>query len=380
MVGDRGVWISNIHVVNNKVLLVDGLYLKNFVCGSDTLPSVQNNVSRSFVTKFENGVPTRSMSCNGKIIRHDQNSYCVVGNDGQALKQQTISKYNLEHDLVWRYSLLLDDSIHATLQVSDVCFDNVGNTYALFSIEGKGRIGIKDEFVTGPADIIIKIGKSGESISFKKISPINHTFNKLTIKNDKICASGGLKIRHTFVFNYDLAEIQDDEFSELSKFGVWDGYNSLRIVEEGFRPLRMYYLEKYNSRRKVTERKEVFRDTVRFQEEIYQYNILAFDKKKILCVYVSRGERTGNDYGKRINILVIKKRRLAVIDHITIDCDKLITGSSGIQSDIAFSVFDGHLLIGNEYKESCRIGDLYFRVNDADKPYSSFFILRQSLD
>ncbi len=185
-------------------------------------------------------------------------------------------------------------------------------------------------------------------------------------------------INHVTLFlDLDLQEeMHDDELSERLKFPVWDNEEYFRIVESGWRPKRLFILEKYSAKKGVTTRTEVFRDTVRFQDEIYLHEILNFNKKEIVIVYVSRGPRSGNWYlNPQIHILLVKKKTLEIHKRIVIDCDRLTPETA---KDISFKVHGTELLIGGDYRSKCRVGNLSFGNNDNTK-WSSFFVVKQPL-
>ena len=288
-----------------------------------------------------------------------------------------IAKFNLNNQLIWKYSLYLTDSFPEFLDLVDISFDK-DNTYLLFMISENGQTHFSNEVITGPGNLIVKLDSRGELSAFKKIADV-HTYNKLKIVNKKICAYAmPISINHNTLFlNLDLQEeMHDDELSERLKFPIWDNEEYFRIAESEWRPKSIFILEKYSAKKGVTTRTEVFETQSWFQDEIYRHEILNFNKKEIVIVLVSRGPRSGNWYlSPQIHILLVKKKTLEIHKRIVINCDRLTPEEA---KDISFQVHGTGLLIGGDYRSKCRVGNLSFENNDNTR-WSSFFVVKQPL-
>ncbi|MBA4054025.1 MAG: hypothetical protein C0490_04870 [Marivirga sp.] len=198
---------------------------------------------------------------------------------------------------------------------------------------------------------------------------------------NRVLAYGGVSFRYiSHVLDTDLkTEIRDDKLSIRGMFNIEDEMHYYRIKTDGTRPKRLFYLEKYNAKSEIASRKKVFQDTLRFQDEIYQYDLLNLNRKKLACVYVARGKRIDDFYLTTINVLIIKKKNLDITRHIAIDCERLKTGDSGMSSSIIFRLNRGELLIGNEYVSNCRIGNIEFGSKSNSTKYPSFFVVSLEL-
>jgi hypothetical protein len=376
--GNKGAWIHDINILNKDLFLVDGLYANNFTLGQDTLPAVK--ATQNFIAQFDGTSAKTAAPSDGRVLKVDQYSFYVASRVGSRFKDQTLSKFDFNYQLIWRYSLSLRDSSAGTLLIQDVCFGDVGDTYVLFWITGSGEIQLNNETVSGPGDLIVRIDKNGHLHSFKMVPG---RYSRLRYENKKLCAYGGVEPDYSAcVLSRDLKEkIINDDLIERCKFKVWDKRNFFRVTQGGSRPQRLFYVEK-NNVKGVSSRKEIFRDTLWFEDEIYQYEILDLNKREVLIAYVSRGNNWAEKvhFYTNINILIVNKKNLDISKRIVINCDRLDVGRTGVSSDIAFRIFKGDLLIGNDYNSYCRIGDI--ELGDKDEKgtrWSSFFIVKQSL-
>jgi hypothetical protein len=372
--GSRGVWINDLTVVGQDVFVIDGLINGELVVRQDTLFK-NNKDTRKFLGLFREGVVKSTSQYNGKVMGCYDQYYFITRESSDA---HIISKFDLNHNLIWASSLPLNDSLPARIVVRSLCFDRTGNTFVLLTFsDSNGQVQIGDEVMSGPGDVVIKLDKNGALVSKKKISEISYTFEQLRIVENRILAYGGFAFRYnSYVLDADLkTEIRDDKLSTRGMFSIEDETNYYRIKGEGSKPKRLFYLEKCNAKTEIASRKQVFQDTLRFQDEIYQYELLNLNKKKLACVYVARGKRIDDLYPTTINVFIIKKKNLDVTRHIAINCDRLT-----ISSSIIFRLNRQELLIGNEYVSNCRIGNIEFGSKSNTTKYPSFFVVSLALE
>ncbi|SKC43970.1 hypothetical protein SAMN05660236_0527 [Ohtaekwangia koreensis] len=375
--GNPQVYIQDINIVSDKVFLVDGLYTGDVLLGKDTLRSSMENPKR-FVSQLKNETLQRSMVSDGVVLGVTKNAFCVVG-DGNSFHGKSISKFNLKNELIWKYNLLLSDSSSHMVAVADICFDDEGNTYMLFTADVHGVVRLGNDKVTGPSTFVAKIGIAGNLVSYRKIADKYYCYNRMLIKDDKVCAySTNQFYPAACVLDMNLSEeIQDKNLVQFCKYKVWDKTSYYRMIEAGKRPERLFLVEKYNAKEKDFVRNEVFRDTLRFQDEIYQYELFDFSKTEIVVVYISRGIITpGPRCNQYVNVLKIRKKNLAISERTVIECDWL-RGND----DVVFSLSGSYLYIGHEYNPSrkLKIGNLEFVDNTNGTASKSFFIVKLPL-
>jgi hypothetical protein len=374
--GQDAAWVNNIKAVDKNLLLIDGLFQKRVVLGTDTLRD--NGFSRNFVVQYENGKVQKAMSLDGRVLGVDKKTFCVVGSTRvkNMNREWLISKFDLDQQLIWKYSLSLTGPDHAALEVDDICFDKSGNTYLLFRIEeGEGEVRIDNDVITGPTQFVVKLDEIGKHIAHRRVSA---SVRKLKIKDERICAYGGHDFfYHAVVFNLNLTEeLKDNELSESCRYSLIDKSNWFRIVEDRSRPNSSYRIEKFNRRNGGLKQSTFAVDTVAQGGMMFEHEVLNFNKKQLVVVYVTLGSTTHDVYKKLLNVLVVRKKDLAVARHLVIECERLYHGTTHSTS---FEILGDSLIIGNDYTGFCRIGNVVFgNTFDKNAPWS-FFMVAQPL-
>jgi len=378
--GSGGVWINDLTVVGHDVFVIDGLMTGELVVRQDTLYK-NNKDTKRFLALFREGAVKSTSQYHGKVGGFYHQSYFISQESSDA---HIISKLDLNHNLIWESPLPLNNSLPARIIARSLCFDGDGNTFVLLTFpNSNGQVQLGNEVMSGPGDVVIKLDKNGALVSKKKISGISYTFAQLRMVENRVLAYGGFSFRYnSYLLDADLkTEIRDDKLSTRGMFSIEDEINYYRIKEEGSRPKRLFYVEKHNVKSEIASRKKVFQDTLRFQDEIYQYDLLNLNRKKLACVYVARGKKINDSYPTTtINVLIIKKKNLDITRQIEIDCKRLKTGEPGISSSIIFRIYRRELLIGNEYVSNCRIGNIEFGGKSTSTKYPSFFIVSLALE
>lgn len=373
--GSPRAWITNVAVLSGDVFLMSGLYQGEFFIGRDTLNSKSSNAYLTFVGK--DGVKkVREMTGSiNKIFVHDKSVFLTGFRGERGFKNQVLTKLSTTNVIQWEYTMALVDSLPGSmLEIQDVCFGHDESIYVLYQLtNGMGKVQVSTNSVKTFAELLVRFDKNGKMISSRKLSDRQNTYYRLRMYENSMCVYGAS--RSFLMLDKNLKEVPlCDDAKEATKFTVWNKNDLYRIKEVGFRPKRCYAIEKYNVKNKHMISRELFRDTVRFQHEIHQYELLDYNKKEIVGVYVSRGNKKANTLeGKDINVVMINKKDLHISRQFTVHTEKLIIESL---DKAVFEIQGNDLLIGHEYQTSCQVGDLTFEDTKGEK---SFFVVRMNL-
>jgi hypothetical protein len=369
------VGIQNILVLDDKSFIAKGFY-QGKLSLSD---SINESEFGFFLIHFVNNKPKEVLSLKDvggcEVYQGQDNFFFVTGYKGDAFKSQFIACYNDKFQLLWEKTFeLLVPERNSLIVNCDAIIDDKKKLFVLFNLKN-GRIRINNEVIEGTGEVLVKFNSQGLIEAFKKISDSEKRFVKLKIISNKLFALGH---KESVELGINLSSIPTNLLLKSVDIASEKYIFTLRGV--GSRPKKVYHVQKFDSMGNVISDKEVFRDTVRFYGSIHQTAILDYNKRQLLIIYVSDGDKVKNIRGIDISILILDKSNLNLSKRFTLHCNSFLKNETGFSENVLFKLRGNNLLIAYDYPKKAVLGDIILEGNTTGPDWArSFFITELNL-